>query len=471
MLLTTELKIKINNTSLKHYLDKGYDVKIGEEIIIKVDDLSKSSTYKVIVQCDICGKEKMIIYNKYMKNIEKYNIYSCSNKCATFKNKKTCLEKYGVENFYNKEKYKNTCLEKYGVENVFQTEENKNMSSVNRKKYWNKKLKEFGVLSFEENNNYKLKCDCNKDHNFIIHRDLLHNRKQLKTILCTTCNPPKSFFISGKEIQLQNYIRDFYNGEIKNSIRTIINPYELDIYLPELKLAFEFDGIFWHNEQHKNNNYHLNKTELCEQQGIQLIHIYEDDWLYKQDIVKSIILNKLGKNIINIFANKCEIKEIIDNKLVRTFLDTNHIQGFVCSKIKIGLFYENELVSLMNFEKYNGEYELLRFCNKLNTNVIGSASRLFKNFIKKYNPTEITTYVDRSYSQGEFYETLGFKFVEKTEPNYYYIVDGIRKHRFNYCKNILIEQGYDNNKTEHEIMLDRKIYRIYDSGNLKFKYV
>ena len=117
-----------------------------------------------------------------------------------------------------------------------------------------------------------------------------------------------------------------------------------------------------------------------------------------------------------------------------------------------------------------GEFELLRFCNKLNTNVIGGASRLFKYFIKNYNPTEITTYADRSFSQGKLYKTLGFEFIGKTEPNYYYIVDGIRHHRFNYRKDILIKQGFDPNKTEHQIMLDRKIYRIYDSGNLKFIY-
>lgn len=267
---------------------------------------------------------------------------------------------------------------------------------------------------------------------------------------------------------------------MKLSCRNIINPYEIDIYLPKLKIAFEFNGLFWHNENNIHKKYHLNKTELCEQQGIQLIHIYEDDWIYKQDIVKSMILNKLDKTKNKIFARKCEIKEITDNKLIRSFLDENHIQGFVGSKIKIGLFYNNELISLMTFgnkrismgEKLtnNGEYELLRFCNKLNINVIGGASKLFKYFIKTYKPTEITTYADRSFSQGKLYETLEFDFVSKTEPNYYYIVNGFRKYRFNYRKDILIKEGFDPNKTEHQIMLERKIYRIYDSGNLKFIY-
>ena len=118
----------------------------------------------------------------------------------------------------------------------------------------------------------------------------------------------------------------------------------------------------------------------------------------------------------------------------------------------------------------DNEYELLRFCNKLNTNIIGGASKLFKYFIDIYKPLKITTYSDRSISQGKLYETLGFKAQGKTQPNYYYIIDGIRNYRFNFRKDRLVKQGFDNNKTEHEIMLERKIYRIYNSGNLKFIY-
>ena len=117
----------------------------------------------------------------------------------------------------------------------------------------------------------------------------------------------------------------------------------------------------------------------------------------------------------------------------------------------------------------DNEYELLRFCNKLNTNVLGGASKLFKYFKNNYKPKEITTYADRSHSNGGLYKQLGFKFISKTSPNYYYIIDGIRKHRFNFRKDKLIKEGFEPNKTEHQIMIDRNIFRIYDSGNLKYK--
>jgi hypothetical protein len=165
--------------------------------------------------------------------------------------------------------------------------------------------------------------------------------------------------------------------------------------------------------------------------------------------------------------------------MIRDFLDKNHIQGFINSKIRMGLFYNGELVSLMIFgyqRKSMGSigkenvYEMLRFCNKLNTSVIGGADKLFKYFVNTYKPVEVISYADRSWSLGDLYFKLGFNLVHKTGPNYYYIVDGIRKHRFNFRKDKLVREGFDPCKSEHDIMLERDIFRIYDSGSLKFSY-
>jgi hypothetical protein len=118
-----------------------------------------------------------------------------------------------------------------------------------------------------------------------------------------------------------------------------------------------------------------------------------------------------------------------------------------------------------------GNYELLRFSNKLNTIVIGGADKLFKHFIKTYKPKEIFSYADRRWSQGQLYENLKFKFIHNSKPSYFYILNKKREFRFKYRKDILVKQGFDKNKTEHQIMLDRKIYRIYDCGTIKYKKV
>jgi len=528
MIITDKIKIKVSKKNIKHLISKLYDVKLKDIVEIKTEDLNPGSHIKIKVKCDICDKEKELSFQKYIKNIKNDNFYACSSKCAQEKVKKTSIKNFGKEYYMQTEEYqkrvketdakiygchhtqnksvkdkiKKTNLKLYGVENVFSSELIKNkIKKTNITKYgvenpsYSKEIKEkLSIINKENSNkkilenlnvlsingdNYEMKCDCNLNHNFTIHRHLLSSRKTFKTIFCTICNPTKSN--TGLQSQLKNFVDELKIDEILYNTRSIISPLEIDIYIPKLKIGIEFNGIYWHNELNKEKNYHLIKTEMCEKLGIQLIHIYEDDWIYKQNIIKSILLNKLGMNNTKIYARKCEIKEVSDNNLIRKFLETNHIQGFIGSKVKLGLYFQDKLVSLMTFGNRRvamgkkttneNEYELLRFCNKLNTNVIGGASKLFKYFIDKYKPLEITTYADRSFSQGKLYKTLGFDFIEKTEPNYYYVIDGIKRHRFNFRKDKLVREGFDINKTEHEIMLERGICRIYDSGNLKYIYL
>ncbi len=282
--------------------------------------------------------------------------------------------------------------------------------------------------------------------------------------------------VSGIETEINDFILSKSIKTITSSM-SIIKPNQLDIYIPSHKIAIEFDGLYWHSELHKDKNYHLNKTELCEAKDIQLIHIFEDEWIYKKDIVKSRLNNILGLTENKIYARKCIIKEV-SSKNSKLFMDENHIQGYTNSSVKLGLYYNDELISLMLFSKprlgvgvkHDG-YELTRFCNKLNTNVIGGASKLLKYFINNYKPKQIISYADRRWSQGGLYERLGFNQISINKPNYSYIIGKTRKHRFGFRKDILIKEGYDSNKTEHEIMLERRIYRIYDCGTITYKLI
>jgi hypothetical protein len=309
---------------------------------------------------------------------------------------------------------------------------------------------------------------CDKGHSF-----LQNANNHLQGIKCPKCNR-----FDLKENSLYQFIKSNTNIEVKSSNRLILKGKELDIYIPELGIAFEFNGLYWHSEIYKDKKYHIEKTKLCLDKNVNLIHVWEDDWDYKQNIVKSIILNKLGKSE-KIYARKCEIKEVLDNMLIRNFLEKNHIQGFVGSKVKIGLFYSGELISLMTFGNLrkslgqaskDGSFELLRFCNKLNISVIGGASKLFTFFIKKYNPIKIISYSDNSRGNGYLYEKLGFKLSHDSDPNYYWVINGIRKHRFGFRKDKLIKEGYDPNKTEIEIMNKRGYFRIFDCGSKKWIY-
>lgn len=144
--------------------------------------------------------------------------------------------------------------------------------------------------------------------------------------------------------------------------------------------------MYWHNELFKNNNYHLIKHKLCEDNGITLIQFFEDELLFKDEIVKSIIKNRLGLISNKIYSRKCDIKEIT-SKESKLFLEENHIQGNVNSKIKLGLFLNNELVSLMTFSNgrvimggNKNQWELTRFCNKKDTSVVGARQNFLNIF-------------------------------------------------------------------------------------------
>jgi len=492
MILTDKIDMKISNNQIKYYREKGYDVKGGNEIIsIKIDDLPSNSGAKIKVKCDICEKEKEISLNRYKNNTKNLSTYyACSRKCSEQKNKDTILEKYGVDNVSKSEfvqsKKIETCLNNFGVDYPQQSKEifnkgkktkkflygDENYSNCDKMIITKRKniINKYDAIDYDGN---FLTFKCDKDHLYKITFGLYFNRVKVKTNLCTICNPYKSNE-SPNEIKLYDFINEICSDNILLKNRTILNGKELDIYMPDRKIALEYNGLYWHNELYKPKNYHLDKTEDCEKNGIKLIHIYEDDWKYKEDIVKSRLINIFQKNESKIGARKCSIDNVSNNNTLQ-FLEKNHIQGYSTSSINIGLYYNKELVSIMTFiklrkkiNKKENEYELLRFCNKLNTNVVGGASKLFNFFVQKYNPTLVMSYADRSWSQGDLYKKLDFEFVGKTQPNYYYIIDGIRNYRFNYRKDKLIKQGFDPKKTEHEIMLERKIYRIYNSGNLKF---
>ena len=313
---------------------------------------------------------------------------------------------------------------------------------------------------------------------------------ELITVKCKQCGEyitrKANYFLQGhgcpyhfrnnskSEIEISDYIKSL-NVKVENNNRNILDGnHELDIYIPNERFAIEFDGLYWHNELNKPKNYHVNKTNECIKKGIRLFHIFEDEWIEKQNIIKSMLNNLLNKNITKIYARKCEIKEVTYNDSVN-FLNENHLQGNCVSKIRYGLYYNDELVSLMTFGKTRftkdkDGYELLRFCNKLNTTVIGGASKLINHFIKSYTPKNIISYADRRWSNGNLYEKLGFKQYRVSPPSYYYVINNKRYNRILFQKNKLIEKyNCPINKTEHEFCLEHKWFRIYDCGNLCFK--
>jgi len=252
------------------------------------------------------------------------------------------------------------------------------------------------VIKYEYGSLWTLKCK-RKGHEFEIKSDIYYSRKMSNVNPCTICNPigdksPRSIV----EMEILHELSKYTN--CISSYRELGK--EIDIFLPDEKIGIEFNGLYWHCDNFKDKKYHSMKSKLCEENGIELIHIWEDEWRYKKDIVLSLILNRINKNKKKIYSRNCNIKEI-DYKTKNEFLENNHIQGKSRSSINIGLYHKKDLVSVMTFGKRNlnskVEYELVRFCNKINTNVLGSFSKLFKYFIRNNEDiSEIISYSDNS---------------------------------------------------------------------------
>jgi len=290
------------------------------------------------------------------------------------------------------------------------------------------------------------------------------------------CSNYKGYSLIEEEIS--KFIINNYSEEVRLKVRGLIPKYEIDIYLEKLKLAVEVNGIYWHSENlGKYRDYHLYKTEKCLLEGIELLHIFDNEWLYKKPIIQSIILNKLGKTPNKLYARKCEIK-IVSASECKEFLINNHRQGFCQSKHNLGLYFEDELVSIMTFGKNrfknDGKFELLRFCNKLNTNVVGGASKLLKYFNDKINTEnlDIISFADRRYSLGNLYNQIGFEFESFSKSSYFYWKNNKILNRINCQKHKLHKflEVFDPFISEYENMKLNKWFRVWDCGNYKFIY-
>ena len=270
------------------------------------------------------------------------------------------------------------------------------------------------------------------------------------------------------ERQIGDYLESLGINIIRND-RSVLQTKELDIYIPEHKLAIEFNGLFWHSTKFKEPSYHLNKMKECNTAGVRLIQIFEDEWNDRQEQIKNKLAAVLGKlNKPRVYARKTEIRSI-GLEDYRAFYNDNHIQGCPRASISYGLFHENELVAAMSFSVNYGYMELVRYATS--KQVVGGFSKLVNHF-KKNHPEvkEIVSFADLRYSDGGMYFTNGFDLADVIRPNYFYVVDDkrIRKQKFRhkYLANIL--ENYDPNLSEKENTENHDIWRIYDCGLLKF---
>ena len=391
-------------------------------------------------------------------NIERYGVKSpTQNEEIKEKTKQTNIIKFGFENpQQNKEiknKSKKTNLERYGCENPSQNKEiNKKIKNTKQEKY----KKDIAKLINLDISNIKLTDNtiiidnyCSKHSQFEIDKDLFYDRiHNTNNKICTQCySVNDSSSISEKEIK--EFLVENNISILENDI-LILNKLELDVLIPDNKLAIEYNGLFWHSTKFKDIKYHLNKTIECEKQEIQLLHVFEDEWLHKKEVVKSIIKSKLNRYNHTINFSDCKIIEL-DENVAKNFIIENSINEYNKSNIQLGLYYNNELVYVMSINEFNNGLNIINFCNKLNNLILDVENNLIDFLIKKYSQTKIIISFDRRYYSEKNISLNNFKLVKVTEPHMWYFSVGKRIKYYN---------------DEHK----KHCLNIYDCGSLIYEY-
>lgn len=479
-----EIKAKMNATLKAHY---GVETSAFESESIR--DKAKATLHaKYGVDCSL--KNSAVREKIKQTNLAKYG-YECSLSAPEVKEriKQTIHAKYGIEHIsqatFVKDKKKATLQTHYGVDYPIQSESVKQkIEQTNLQKYGTKHAIQCkGVLEKRKQTNIA-KYGVDHPAKTAEVKEKIRNtlKEQYGVDALQQCAEFKEMQLHEHSIssntskkELLQFIKSVYSGKIIENTRKVISPKELDIYLPEKQLAFEFNGIYWHSEHvGLSKNYHQEKTKACHKAKIRLIHIFEHEWLFNRDKIKSLIRSALGIYSIRLYARKCQIKPI-DADTYRQFLLANHLQCAVNSSIRYGLFYQDELVSVIGFGKSRfkkDEIELHRYCVKANYQIVGGFSKLIKYVCVNEHITKFVSYVDFSHFNGRGYKKAGFTLEYLTQPSYIYIKGSEIKSRMQCQKHKLSAflSAYYDDLSESDNMRLNGWYKVYDCGNLKLKY-
>lgn len=495
-------KNKAKQTCLDKYGHEYYTQTTEYKQRVQATCLSKYGTNHHLKANEVIDKRTNTVREKYGTD----NVFQNSD--IKKKSRETLQAKYGVDNVsqspYIQSKIRQSNIDKFGVEHPMMLKEYKNKAiKTNEERYGRKAFtqqhiedidkwysfiknpKEFIANNYSQNpRSIELANDLGVDTSTV---DLYLNRFDAYDSI--------SSIKSIMEYEVVNYLRELRPDiVIVSNSRSVIGGYEIDIYLPEYHIGIECNPTCTHNSSiadpwggpPKSYNYHKIKSDRCESKGIFLFHIFGYQWTNRKDVVKSMLANLIQANSTKIYARQCNVEEVTAVESSR-FLELNHLQGSTNASIRLGLYYNHELVSLMTFGKMRSTigrdhsdlsncWELSRFCSKLGYSVTGGASKLFKYFITSNNPVQIRSFSDRAHTQGNLYNLLGFTKIRQSEANYVWVdvKSDIGYHRINAqkrnIKKFLSDDTIDLNKTEKQIMIEHGYVQVFDSGTVTWEW-
>ena len=449
----------LQNDKVQEKTKKTNINKFGVEFPVQAETVKKKRTQTNLERFGVeHPSQSEAVKNKIIEsNLKNHGVpYSGMREDVKEKISQTNMQRYGVKNpLQNDEinkKRKQTNLERYGHESAFGNDEIKHkIKDTNIEKYGSEKASQ---------------------NPRVIEKMIDTNMTKYGVPAACMLSENKNYGKTQRELAEWLLYLGF---EFKSDYETL-NGRELDLYNKSLNLAIEYCGLYWHHElspEPRTRSYHHNKYKICNQKGIRLITIFEDEWMKRQSQCKNFIKSILNKNTIKIFARKCEIKQI-EKSILQKFCENYHIQGsnnlaIIC----YGLFYKNELVGVMSFGKHHRnskDLTLDRLCFKDDTTVIGGSSKLFHAccvWAKNQGFAQVISWSDNRWSSGGVYQKLGFCLANEGKPDYSY-VDTKQKHSRKSKQSQ--RKIVPNKQTERQICLEKGLVRIWDCGKKKWAY-
>ena len=320
---------------------------------------------------------------------------------ATAKNKATKLLNHGNENYNNMEQTLKTRAEKYGPQ------------------YWADKY---------NNQNYLTLYDIVAMEFLVNNYTIPQISGLLQVTTATVCRhlnrlKLRSPFQSSEELGVVRFLESLgITSIIRNSRKLLGNRKEIDIFLPDLKIAIEYNGVFWHHTDvpHITESYHYDKFKVSEDRGIKLISLFSSVWKAKREQVQLELINSLGLNTLIVDSSDCDIR-IVSNQDATDFHSLFNVLGAIDSEISYGLFHSGMLVSVMSFNIDDGVVIISLY--SYHTNVIGGTKRLLNEFVSTFNPTKMIAYTENEWMMGDVYKDAGFILDETLNPVCWYLSD------------------------------------------------
>ena len=458
-----EIKQKIKEANLQAYAKTNED---GNSLI--VEKIKQTNQQKYGVDFAIKAKEiKAKAVETLKKNYGVENPFNSPEIVKAIEN--TNLTKYGVKNPFQspeiKEKIKATNLERYGTENP--------SSSPNiRQAVTNTNLVRYGYKTHLQDPDIKANIratnlDRYGTENPFGSKECIAKARETKIVKYGTANPNNCYGKTEKEIGDWLFS---VSGKAFKSNYSLLQGKEVDLYNEELKLGIEYCGLYWHTEdskQKRDRNYHEGKLKALNSQGVRLITIFEDEWVYRQAQVKNFL-----KAVLGVYETR--VLSAVSSKEAQQFFEDHHIQGKnTLGMYFAGLFYKDTLVAAMSFGRHHrnsSQLTLDRFAVKTGLQIPGGASRLFKFLLTLSKASDVISWSDNRWSEGNVYRQLGFSLEAALPPDYSYVDFSHNCRRVSKQSQRKAKTGCPAHITEKDFALAKNLHRIWDCGKLRWSY-